>query len=54
MDYRVLVGIDYNGKRAEPGSVVNDLPQKSVSWLIEQGAIERVMSKSREVGNANV
>ncbi len=41
--YRVLVGINYPpDKRAEPGDVVIDLPQKSVSWLVDQGYIEAV------------
>jgi hypothetical protein len=38
--YRVLVGIDYEGKRAEPGTVVSDLPAKSVTWLVAQNIIE--------------
>jgi hypothetical protein len=38
--YNVLVGIDYNDKRAEAGDVVSDLPSKSISWLLEQGLIE--------------
>lgn len=39
--YRVLVGIDYAGKRVEPGTVVDDLPSKSVSWLVAQGIVEK-------------
>lgn len=39
--YRVLVGIDYAGKRVEPGAVVDDLPSKSVSWLVAQGIVEK-------------
>jgi len=39
--YRVLIGIDYAGKRVEPGTVVDDLPPKSVSWLVAQGVIEK-------------
>lgn len=39
--YRVLVGIDYAGKRVEPGSLVDDLPTKSVSWLVAQGVVEK-------------
>lgn len=39
--YRVLVGIDYAGKRVEPGAVVDDLPAKSVSWLVAQGIVEK-------------
>ena len=39
--YRVLVGIDYAGKRVEPGAIVDDLPGKSVSWLVAQGIVEK-------------
>ena len=47
--YRVLVGVDYAGKRAEPGDIVSDLPTKSVSWLVEQGIVEKAdASKSQE------
>jgi len=41
-NYRVLSGIDYAGKRAEPGSIVSDVPSRSVPWLIEQGIIEKI------------
>jgi hypothetical protein len=37
--YKVLVGLDYSGKRAESGAVINDLPAKSIKWLREQGLI---------------
>ena len=47
--YKVLAGLDYpsrggrgEGRRAEPGDVVDDLPKGSVAWLVEQGAIEEV------------
>jgi hypothetical protein len=39
--YRVIVGIDYAGKRVEPGAIVSDLPPKSVAWLTAQGIIEK-------------
>ncbi len=38
--YRVLIGIDYAGKRAEPGDIVTDLPARSVTWLTAQGIVE--------------
>lgn len=38
--YRVLIGIDYAGKRAEPGDIVSDLPADSVTWLTAQGIVE--------------
>jgi hypothetical protein len=40
MKHRVVIGIDYAGKRAEPGDIVDDIPARSVSWLLEQGVIE--------------
>jgi len=40
--YKVLVGIEYGDKRAEEGDTVSDIPQKSVSWLLEQGLIAEV------------
>lgn len=46
-----MVGLDYKGKRAEPGEVVKDLPDKSVPWLLKQGLIEPV---KKEEPDANV
>lgn len=43
-NYKVHTGIDYAGKRAEPGDVISDLPNKSIGWLMEQGIIEQVES----------
>jgi hypothetical protein len=31
--------MDYGGKRAEAGDIVDDLPSGSVKWLLEQGHI---------------
>lgn len=39
--YTVLVGIDYAGKRAEPGDLVDDLPAKSLPWLLDQNIVQR-------------
>lgn len=40
--YRVLNGVDYPpNKRAEIGDVVDDLPGKSIGWLLDQGVIEK-------------
>jgi hypothetical protein len=46
-NYKVLTGIDYEGKRAEAGQVVSDLPTKSVSWLLESGLIELADGKTK-------
>ena len=37
--YKALVGLDYSGKRAESGTIINDLPVKSIKWLREQGLV---------------
>lgn len=46
MKYRVLIGLNYptlkGEKRAEPGDVVEDLPKKSIAWLLRQGHIEEL------------
>jgi len=46
-DHKVLIGLTYNGKSVEAGSVVDDIPAKSVPWLLEQDIIERVEGKSK-------
>lgn len=44
MKYKVLIGLNYptkqGEKRAEIGDIVDDLPEKSVPWLLRQGCIE--------------
>lgn len=47
MEYRVLVGIDYNGNRAEPGDVVANLPKRHVASLRALGVIEPVGADAR-------
>ena len=46
MRYRVLNGLDYSAKgeprRAEIGDIVDDLPKRSLEWLLRQGHIEEV------------
>lgn len=37
--YKALVGLDYSGKRAESGTIITDLPVKSIKWLREQGLV---------------
>jgi hypothetical protein len=44
--YKTLVGMNYAGKRVEAGAIVEDLPGKSVSWLLEQGLVEKVEGQS--------
>lgn len=38
--YLCKVGMDYHGKRAEAGDVVDDLPAESIPWLLSDGLIE--------------
>lgn len=42
--YRVLVGINYppDERRAEPGDIVDDIPDYAQHKLEQAGAIERV------------
>lgn len=47
-EFKVITGLDYAGKRAEPGAVVDDIPAKSVTWLLDQGLIERVEKAKSE------
>lgn len=50
--YRVLTGIDYPpDKRAESGTIVSDLPEKSAKWLLDQGLIEIADGKSKSQPN---
>lgn len=45
--YKVNVGINYPPeKRAEPGDVVDDIPEKSLPWLLEEGIVEPVASEN--------
>lgn len=43
--YRVVRGLNYGPEasiRREAGDVVDDLPEASVSWLLEQGHVVEV------------
>lgn len=43
MPYLVLTGLSYPpDKRAEVGDIVDDLPSKSVQWLINEGHVEEM------------
>ncbi len=52
--YRVLVGITYDEdrKRAEPGAIVDDIPAKSIGWLVKQRIIEPVPEPARPAKGA--
>lgn len=39
--YRALTGLNYPpDRRIEAGQVADDIPGKSIKWLLEQGLIE--------------
>lgn len=41
--YRALTGLDYPpDRRIEAGEVADDIPSKSIKWLLDQGLIEPV------------
>lgn len=40
--YLVKTGMDFRGKRAEPGELCDDIPAQSVPWLLKSKAIELV------------
>jgi hypothetical protein len=51
--YRVLRGISYPpNKRAEIGDVVNDIPSRSIKWLVDSGVIEKADDSGKPAKNA--
>lgn len=50
--YRVLRGIDYRGRRKEPGETVDDLNQSEVKDLLARGVIEKATAKTKRKGEA--
>lgn len=46
--YKVLIGLNFPGQRAEPGEVRDDIPETSVKWLLKRRAIEKVKRKRRK------
>lgn len=38
--YRVIRGLDWPDNRAEPGETRDDIPAKSIPWLLRRGDIE--------------
>jgi len=45
--YKVIRGLDYRGRRKEPGSTVDDLSPSEVKDLLARGVIEK-KSKSKK------
>ena len=52
--FRVLTGINYKGKEAVAGDVVDDIPQADHKWLQEQGHIEKVTTEKKAAKKAAV
>ena len=47
MPYKVLTGLSYPpDRRAEAGDIVDDLPSKSIKWLLNNGHIEEITGSS--------
>jgi hypothetical protein len=44
--YKTLIGMNYEGKRVEADTIIEDLPSKSLPWLVEQGLVEKVEGES--------
>lgn len=43
--YQVLRGLNYPpGRRAEAGDKVCDIPEKSISWLLDRGYIKKTVA----------
>jgi hypothetical protein len=42
VSYEVLTSLNYGDRRAESGETVDDLPEESIEWLLDQGHIKRV------------
>jgi hypothetical protein len=57
MRHLVKIGMNYKPKgsnvevRREPGDIVDDVPSKSVKWLIQRGAIEIVDDVPPNIGD---
>jgi hypothetical protein len=51
--YRVLIGLDHDKGRNEPGELYTG-PAKSVKWLLECGAIEPATTSSSSSSDAEV
>jgi hypothetical protein len=48
MDYILNEELEYNGKTHKAGTIVNDIPKKSVKWLLEQGLIMKATALAKK------
>lgn len=46
--YKVIRGIDYRGRRKEPGESVDDLNQSEVKDLLARGVIEKAPATKKK------
>lgn len=45
--YRVVRGLDYRGRRKEPGAKVDDLNPSETKDLLARGVIEKIEAKKK-------
>ena len=50
--FRVLTAVQYKGKEALAGDIVDDIPPSSQGWLQEQGHIEKVTPEKKAAKKA--
>lgn len=48
--YRVIRGLDYRGRRKEPGAKVDDLTPSEAKDLLARGVIEKIETKAKKGG----
>lgn len=51
--YRALTGLSYGIHSVEAGTIVDNIPAKSIRWLREQGLIEQVDGKEDVLDDAS-
>ena len=49
--YKALTGLTYGIKSVEMGTIVDDIPAKSIKWLREQNLIQLVDGKGVSLGD---
>ena len=47
--YEVLIGITYGGREVPAGETVDDVPKRSVGWLLEMQAIREEPAEAQVV-----
>jgi hypothetical protein len=49
--FRVLIGLTYGGRDVPAGETVDDVPKRSVAWLLEMRAIEEEPADEQAPGD---